>query len=253
MKVDRVAFRETFVQRAAARPVAAGPVDQVSVGPAVAPRLRPLDQAVLALAAAGPAGVAVVAQEAARALVTRSQEEALAASTREAYASYAAPPDERVQRCWQRIQEVAGPSEFPPPQVVTLGLVFAEANSLDMYVGASALAGELASDDVLTFALAHEEGHRRHRDSAGSTGLEALVEVTGDSPPEVSRLGFLALREGRHENERQADAFAADVVGRLGCDPKPLEAFLRACEEDMQHPAGSARAEAVLARMAQSS
>lgn len=268
MKIEPAAFQTAFLRRAeganqtgrADRALAersAEPADSVELTPAHAEvPTTPLQQAVLALSAASAAVggplLPAVAQEVGKALVTAAQEERQAESRREAFGKWVVPTGEkaeRVREAWERLQQVS-PSPLPPPKVIDLSLTFAESDTREMFIGTRALDGELADPSVLTFTLAHEEGHRRHRDSAGSAGLEALVAAVDGAPAEVTREAFRALREGRHENERRADAFAAEVAARLGCDPEPILAFLLACEEDMQHPAGLERAEAVRDRMA---
>lgn len=188
-------------------------------------------------ARATPAQLAEAAQDAARELVTPDQDRA--GSLVDAFSSRLVPTDPQTAATWDRIKSVTG-SVFPAPRVVNTILVVAQADSHDMLLGKAALEGELVEPNVRTFAIAHEEGHRQHRDTAGNLGLEALL---GTHPE--------AVRAGRHQNELQADDFAGHVAGKLGCDPKPILEYLLALPEDAEHPAGLTRAFAVKGAMAE--
>ncbi|GMU54541.1 MAG: hypothetical protein AMXMBFR33_36870 [Candidatus Xenobia bacterium] len=252
IRIDRPAFEQRFLECArkhlppepASEPTESyQPSSQATSPPA---RLS-LQGAITALnLASGLTGlplVALTAQEAARELVTPAQEGQLADTRLRGYADRLTS-DERVQQSWEKVSQLL-PGAGSAPKVVDLSLVYAEADSREMYVGKQALQGDLASDEVLIFTLAHEEAHRRHRDSAGTAGLEALLEVA------PGRESFQALRDGWHSNELQADLVGAEVAARAGCDPKPILAFLLSCPEDMQHPSGARRAEVVRERMAE--
>ena len=190
---------------------------------------------------ASPAQLAEAAQDVARELVTPEQEREFAHSILDVYTSRLVPTDPQTAAIWEKVQGVTG-SAFPAPQVVNSPLVAAQADSRNLLLGKATLEGELADPALRTFAIAHEEGHRQHRDSAGTLGLEALLE---GSPQ-----GFLAMREGRHQNELEADEFSGRVVGRLGCDPKPILQYLLSLPEDVEHPAGLTRAFTVKEAMA---
>jgi hypothetical protein len=257
MKIVSSQFQARFVERAQARLVQvpsgeAEAVDSVTLSRGV-PVQTAFAQAALALqAAAGGAGVAVLAalsQDVARSLINAEQEEQLAAGLHDAFESRFVPSDPKLEAAWQGVQAVTG-SQNSAPQQVASPLVYAQADSRNLFVGSDALAGDLANPSVLTFTLAHEEGHRQHRDTAGAKGLEAFVEAAGEDP-KLFKLAFGVLREGRHENERQADDFGARAAARLGCDPKPILEFLLPIPEDGEHPGGRERAVAVRRAMAE--
>ena len=69
--------------------------------------------------------------------------------------------------------------------------------------------------------------------------------------PRLFSAAFQAVRSGRHQNERQADEFAARVAAKLGCAPLPILKFLLGIPEDSEHPAGHERAEIVRKAMAE--
>ena len=204
------------------------------------------DQMVLAvsLSTAGIPALAALSQDIARALVTPQQEHDLAQSMHDAFQSRFVPNQPELDQAWQGVQRVTGTS-FPAPQQVKSPLVYAQADSRNLYIGQDALAGELSDANVLTFTLAHEEGHRQHRDTAGAKGLESLSEATAHPA------GFQAIREGRHQNERLADEFAARVAAKRGCAPLPILQFLLGIPEDAEHPAGKDRAGIVRQAMAE--
>lgn len=252
IRIDRPAFEQRFLECARKHlpPEAASePTEsyQPSSQPGQPPATLTLQGTVTALNLAssltGLPLVALTAQQAARELVTPAQERDLADTRLRGYADRLTQ-DKRVEHSWRTVSQLL-PGSGSAPKVVDLSLVYAEADSREMYVGKQALQGDLASDEVLLFTLAHEEAHRRHRDSAGTAGLEALMEA---SP---GRESFQALRAGWHHNELQADLVGAEVAARAGCDPKPILAFLLSCPEDMQHPSGAKRAEVVRERMAE--
>lgn len=204
------------------------------------------DQMVLAvsLSSSGVPALAALSQDIARALVTPQQEQDLAQSMHDAFESRFVSNQPELDQAWQGVQRVTA-SSFPAPQQVKSPLVYAQADSRNLYIGQDALAGELSDPHVLTFTLAHEEGHRQHRDTAGAKGLESLSEATSHPA------GFQAIRAGRHQNERLADEFAARVAAKLGCAPLPILQFLLEIPEDAEHPAGKERAEIVRRAMAE--
>lgn len=239
MKIDTVTFGRSFVERAVPRLEAQEiPLDSVDLS-----RPDAFRQLTLALAAAtAPIPLlAALSQEVAQSLVTRAQEESWADTIEDQYRSLPHLEDERVQQAWEKVREVTG-STYPAPQVLDSLFIDAQSDSREMYLGKASLGSDMADENVLLFTLAHEEGHRVHRDSAGARGLEAFHDACPDD-----RLGLLVLREGRHQNEREADRFAARVVAQLGCDPQPILNFLTSLNEDLQHPDGDERAAAVRA------
>lgn len=240
MKIAPTPFQTRFLQQAAQRlasPELQTAVDRLDLSNA--PQVqRAFDQVTLALAAAsgGAPLLAAIAQDVARSLVTPQQEQELAQNLRDAFESRFTPNPPVLDQVWQGVQKITG-SQFPAPQQVSSPLVYAQADSRNLLIGQDALQTDLADPNVLTFSLAHEEGHRQHRDTAGAKGLEFL-------PP-------AALRAGRHQNERQADDFAARVAAKLGCAPLPILQFLLAIPEDGEHPAGLERARSVRTAMAE--
>jgi hypothetical protein len=72
----------------------------------------------------------------------------------------------------------------------------------------------------------------------------SLVELCQDDS-ELYRYAFQALKEGRQQNEREADAFGAQVLAALQMDFEPVLEFLKAMPGDLQHPPGTQRAELV--------
>lgn len=252
IRIDRPAFEQRFLEcarkhlppEAASEPTESyQPSSQATTPPASLSLQGAITALNLAAGLTGLPLVALTAQEAARGLVTPAQEGQLADARLRGY-EHRLTRDERVERSWQTVSQLL-PGSGTAPRVVDLALVYAEADSREMYVGKQALQSDLASDEVLLFTLAHEEAHRRHRDSAGTAGLEALMEAV------PGRESFQALRAGWHHNELQADLVGAEVAARAGCDPKPILAFLLSCPEDMQHPSGARRAEVVRERMAE--
>jgi Zn-dependent protease with chaperone function len=254
VKIEPQQFIARFVSRGAARtakdlekssPLTDG--DRVELTGAGLPPQAAFQQMFLALAAAtpgGPPALAALSQGIARSLMPPEQEEQFAASLNDAFASRFVPPTPALQNAWGKIEGITG-KHFSPPQLVNSPLIYAQADSRNLYIGTEALQSDLADPDVLIFALAHEEGHRRHRDSAGTRGLDTLLEICQDSP-QMFKPALAAVREGHKENERQADAFAARVAAQLGCKPGPIAQFLEAIPEDHEHPSGSERAAAVM-------
>lgn len=255
MKIQPAQFQRLFLQRAEQRlndlenpselPAAN---DSVELGERASGRASSrIDQAVVALtAAAGASGVAVLAalaQEVGRQLVDSKQEARFSESRLHAFADRRAAEDPRLSQAWQRLEELSD-SPFQAPRVINSPIVVAEAGTREIFIGAEALDGELSDPAVLLFTLAHEEAHRRNRDSAGSWGLEALLEA------DPSKSSFQALRQGRHQNEYVADAFGAEIAARAGYSPEPILAFLAGCHEDVQHPDGPLRARAARQVMA---
>lgn len=248
MKIGVDTFQARFVRQAPQQlkdPLLQEVADRVDFGSSKAVAAA-FDQMVLAvgLSSLGVPGLAALSQDVARALITPQQEQQLADTLHDVFESRFAPNHPLLEETWQGVQRVTG-SAFPAPQQVNSPLVYAQADSRNLYIGQSALATDLADPNVLTFTLAHEEAHRQHRDSAGAKGLEALQESSS------SPAAFQALREGRHHNERQADEFGARVAAKLGCEPLPILKFLLEIPEDAEHPAGRERAALVRQAMAE--
>lgn len=250
-------FSELARQRLRERPEAstAEPADSVAPGRVTETAagdphaVTSFAQLTLALAASAPAGgvavLALVAQDAARSLVTSEQEASLARGIRDSFASRIVPSPPQLQQSWQKVSALSA-SLFAAPEVVNSVLVEAQADSGNLFLGQATLAHELADPDVLAFAVAHEEGHRQHRDTTGSRGLELLLQACGDDP-QLFPLAFRACHEGRRGMERAADAFAARVTSAMGCHLAPIAAYLASLPGDSEHPDGAERAAAVTA------
>ncbi|MFN8611238.1 MAG: S8 family serine peptidase [Vulcanimicrobiota bacterium] len=240
MKIEAVPFQTRFLRQAAQKLGSTelqAAVDRIDLS-SPSQLQRAFDQFKLALeanAAAAPL-LAAIAQDVARSLITPAQEQERADGLRDAFESRFVPNEEPLQKAWQGVQKVTA-SSFPPPREVNSPLVYAQADSHNLFIGKEALSGELSDPNVLTFSLAHEEGHRQHRDTAGALGLNFL--------------GPSALRAGRHQNERRADEFAARVAAKLGCAPLPILRFLLGIPEDNEHPPGLERARLVRQAMAE--
>lgn len=243
MRIDTFVFQRAFCERA--RPLV--PADKLEALPAdsfePSNQARRFQQMALAVSvAAGASGVptlAALSQEIGQNLVSQAEDAAFADHVADQYSSLGQRQDERVEQAWSRVAQASG-SNFPAPVVLESSFIDAQSDSREMYLGTASLAGDMANDSVLLFTLAHEEGHRQHRDKAGAAGLEAfLASCQGND--ELESLGFKVLREGRHQNEREADAFAAGVLAQLDCEPAPVLAFLAGLEGDLQHPEGRQR------------
>lgn len=256
MKIQPAPFRRAFLQRAEQKlselnnseSASEALADSVELTSASKSPPNRVDQAVLALTAAAGAGgvplLALVAQEVGRELVSEAQEARFSELRMDAFGDRELPANPLLDRAWQTLESVSD-SSFTGPRVIDSPLVFAEAGTREIFVGAEALQGELSDPNVLLFTVAHEEAHRRNRDSAGTWGLESLLAA------DASRPSFQALMAGRHQNEYAADAFGAEIAARAGCDPEPILAFLASCHEDVQHPDGRLRAEAARKVMAE--
>lgn len=255
MKIQSAQFKAGFVRQAPRQVPDAqvqAAVDSVTLsGQPVSPSA--FAQVALAVSVAAQGGgvpaLAALSQDVARALVTPAQEEQLAKGMQEGFESRFVASRPALQEAWNKIQGLTG-SSFPAPQEVNSPIVYAQADSRNLYIGKDALETDLADANVLTFALAHEEGHRQHRDTAGAKGLESFLEA-GQDNPKLFPLAFQTVRAGRHQNERRADEFAARVAARLGCQPLPILKFLLEIPEDSEHPAGLERAQLVRSAMAE--
>ena len=255
MKIHSAQFQASFVRQAPRHVPDAqvqAAVDSVSLS---AQPVSPSAFAQVALAVSvaaqggGVPALAALSQEVARALVTPEQEEQLAQGMRDGFGSRFVPNRPALQEAWNKIQGLTG-SSYPAPQEVNSPIVYAPADSRNLSIGKDALETDLADANVLTFSVAHEEGHRQHRDTAGAKGLESFLEA-GQENPKLFPLAFQAVRAGRHENERRADEFAARVAARLGCQPLPILEFLLSIPGDAEHPDGLERAQLVRAAMAE--
>ncbi len=243
MQVNRCAYQRAFVLRSLdhlPQSEATEVSDTVELSPVCPDQAFQMTLSLL-VASAGLPVLAALAQEVGRELVTSEQEAARAELTRAVYREREKELPESVASAWSKVREVTD-SPHQPPVVVDTPLVFAQADTLGMRLGRAALENELADPNVLLFTLAHEEAHRQHRDTAGSRGLEVLIELAEGN---LGTAALQALHQGRQDNELQADLFAAQVCAELGCDPKPILAFLEATEGDTDHASGSERARAV--------
>lgn len=255
MKVGLSQFQTRFVERAKEKIPAVevqSVIDSVTLTPGLPPQ-QAFAQVALAIATAAQAGgvpaLAAISQDVARSLVSPADELSLAQALESGFESrfVASPPE--LESAWQGVQKVTG-SSFPPPQVVNSPLVYAQADTRNLFLGKEALATDLKEPEVLTFTLGHEEGHRQARDMAANQGLESFAQsAAGD--PKLQRLAFQVMREGRHANERRADQAGAHAAAQLGCEPGPILTFLLSIPEDNEHPGGLERARAVRQTMAE--
>lgn len=257
MQIDRVKFGAVFARRVAEmleeKPRVAvapsEPRDLVEWSKAKPPSVPTLsfENAVLALAGSAALGgipaLAALSQEVAKDLVTRSDEQQYSDLVQEQFSSLPQVVDPRVDRLWDRVEQMTN-SPFPAPRVLQSVFVDAQSDSLGMYLGTDSLDSSLSDDSILAFTLAHEEAHRRHRDSAGGAGLDALYELAKDDD-QLGSLAFRALRHGRQANEFAADLFAARVLSDLGLPERPVVEFLASLPGDLQHPEGRLRARLV--------
>ena len=251
MKVDSKGFQTLFLRKAGQtlktfehhqEPTIATPRDSVQLSSGV-PRLE-FASTVLALAAAAPAGgipvLAALSQETAQALITPDQEKLHGENMRAQFQDLPKVDDPRVSRFWQDVS-VISESHFPAPQVFQSFFIDASSDVENMSFGTTMLESELKNDAALAFTIAHEEGHRQHRDTQGAKGLEAFAELCTENE-ELSSIGIKVLFEGRKQNEREADEFAARVVSQMDVDKEQVLTFLSAFPEDNLHPAGTERA-----------
>lgn len=255
MKIGLSQFQQRFVQRATEFVPSAEvkhAVDSVTLSPAIPPA-QAFAQVALAVATAaqggGVAALAALSQDVARSLIGPADEEKLAEGMRDGFQSRFVPSEPKLEQAWRGVQRVTQ-SPFPAPQEVNSPIVYAQADTRNLYVGKEALETDLADPNVLTFTLGHEEGHREQRDMAANKGLELFMEAAANDP-KLSRLAFQVTRAGRHANERRADENGARVAARLGCDPLPILDFLLPIAEDAEHPSGYERARLVRQTMAE--
>ena len=254
MKVDSNRFQTLFLSKAGQALKAMEPQEDQDLAPPadtveLTGRVPKLDFAstVLALAAAAPAGgipvLAALSQETAQALITADQEKLHGESMRAQFQDVPKVDDPRVSHFWEEVSTLSE-SPFPAPQVYQSFFIDASSDVENMSFGTTMLESELHNDAALAFTIAHEEGHRQHRDTQGAKGLEAFAELCS-SNDELSSLGIKVLFEGRKQNEREADEFAARVVSQMDIEKDHVLTFLRAFPEDNLHPAGTERASLV--------
>ncbi len=254
MRIDQSQFQKAFVQRAnQALSQSKGaevvetrvPTDGVSLSKRSASTdVLSFQSTVSAVAASaalgGVIGLAAMAQEVARGLVTSAEEvDASNRMTQQFAATLPQVDDPRVQDSWAEVSRVTE-SLFEPPLVFQSFFIDAQADARTIMLGTESLKGDLAGDEVLAFTLAHEEGHRQHRDTAGAAGLQALLDSC-ENDKELYSLAYDAMAQGRQDNERKADLFAAEAMVKLGVDKQPILEFLGSMPGDMQHPEGAER------------
>ena len=264
MQIDKVRFQQVFTARAQQMLCATEeskanescalpePKDDVVFSKPVDPLA--FQSAVSAFSTAASLGgipaLAALTQEVAQALIGPQDEEESAQKILEQLSTLPRVQDNRVDQTWSRVAEATA-SPYSPPEVVDSFFIDAQADARNMLLGTTPLKQDLADDNVLAFTLAHEEAHRQNRDSAGSAGLETLVELCKDDEG-LFPIAFKALGEGRRQNEREADLFAAEVAKKLNYQLEPILKFLESLPGDLQHPPGSERAELVKTLMSDS-
>lgn len=243
------AAREVLNEIEAPEAKASEPMDSVQLNSDAVTTEQGFRSVVLALAAAGPAGgipaLAALSQDIAQQMISTEAEELHGKKMAEQFSSLPVVQDERVQAAWQDVK-VATDSPFQAPVVIESIFVDASSDVRNMRFGTEMLKTELAQDDVLAFTVAHEEGHRQNEDEQGARGLEAFAELCSQDDA-LSGIGIKVLFEGRKQNEREADIFAAEAIKKMGTDTKQVLEFLESLPEDRMHPAGTERAELVKA------
>jgi hypothetical protein len=258
VQIDTAKFRTAFTQRAqrvlsqvekTTETAAPTPSDQVSLSGGGDPSVQGLkfEAAVTAIATSatlgGIPGLAALTQDVAHSLVSEQQEIDASARMVDQFTSLPLVQDERVESVWSGVAEVTE-SPHDAPLVYESFFIDAQADARNMMLGTETLKGDLADDNVLAFTVAHEEGHRQHRDTAGTAGLQALMDLT-ENDKELYSLAYQAMAEGRQQNEREADLFAAEAMTELGYDKQPMLEFLNSLPGDIHHPVGTQRAQAV--------
>jgi Zn-dependent protease with chaperone function/TPR repeat protein len=102
-------------------------------------------------------------------------------------------------------------------------------------------------DEEVLGVLAHELGHVRHRHSMrrlieGSISALLVAAITGDvsSTASLAAAAPTLLLQAKYsrENEREADAFAIELMGRGGHDPRHLAAILERMEQGAERRIG---------------
>lgn len=256
MEINAAKFQKAFVQRAnqvlREGPSTAVPIESAPPTDGVTLSARQSDPVALTFQAAvsavatsaslgGVPGLAAMAQDVARSLVTSAEEvEASNRMTEQFSATLPRVEDPRVERAWNGVSRVTD-SPFEPPLVFQSFFIDAHADARTMMIGTESLKADLADDTVLAFTIAHEEGHRQHRDTAGTAGLRALVKLC-ENDRELSDLAQGALSSGCLSNELAADQFAAEAMVELGLAKEPIMEFLGSLPGDSQHPVGVERA-----------
>ncbi|HIB66733.1 MAG TPA: hypothetical protein EYO33_16865 [Phycisphaerales bacterium] len=251
MKVDSKGFQELFLHKARqALKELESPQEQVVALPSDTVQLSQggshlnFSSMVLALSAAAPAGgiplLAALSQETAQALITPEQEKLHSERMRAQFQDVPKVDDSRVSRFWEDVSAITK-SPFPAPEVFQSSFFDASSDVETMSFGTTMLESELKDDAALAFTIAHEEGHRQHRDTQGAKGLELFADLCL-SNDELSSIGIQVLFEGRKQNEREADEFAARVLSQMDIEKDQVLTFLSAFPEDNLHPAGSERA-----------
>lgn len=151
----------------------------------------------------------------------------------------------KLDRIWSQIVEVSR-TTFEKPTLLT-----GPESGPGRFVGKSMFAegATLANlpDEVALFYTAHEVGHLEHGDDARKKGMIDLKNAL----PEGQRG---ALTEPRQQLDRemefQADARAAEIAAKAGCDPRPILRDLMQEPSGAEHPAGLDRAAKVREVMA---
>lgn len=257
MKINPVKFQKVFTLRAKQilQPEATGAPETSpatdSVELSKGPTGLDFQGAVTALATSATLGgvpaLAALSQQVAQEITTPQEEVNAAAQLAEQLDSLPKVEEPRVTHLWSEVAEVTA-TPFDAPRVVDSFFIDAQADARNMYIGTTPLQNEMSTDEVLAFTLAHEEGHRQHRDTTGAAGLEALVALC-EGDEKAYTFAFQALAEGRKQNEREADEFAARAVKKMGYESGSILEFLNALPGDLQHPPGEERARAVEAAM----
>lgn len=255
--MDPVRFSTAFVDAtrrrlepppAAVTESAAPPQD--SVAPSAAPKIDPrvlARQAYVALttlipASAGNAPVALaVAAE-----VGRNLGGAEVRQVRDRVSAQAGPPDPQLQASEAKLREVfekVARQSTAPAELKLWGRA-GEASALGETIFAGQrLTRRTDSEPCLAYIFAHELAHVEHQDSQGLLGVLALGDLVHKDVGEDQ--WNLMERSYSHSVEFAADRRAAEMVVRLGYDPRPILSMLMHSPHDGDHPAGLKRAQVV--------
>lgn len=165
---------------------------------------------------------------------------------RERVSAQAGPPDPRLKASEARLRQVFDKvaSQSTAPAELELWGRAGEASALGETIFAGQrLTQRLDSEPCLAYIFAHELAHVEHQDSQGLLGVLALGDLVHKDVGEDQ--WNLMERSYSHSVEFAADRRAAEMVARLGYDPRPILRMLMHSPHDGDHPAGLKRAQLV--------
>ena len=155
-------------------------------------------------------------------------------------------PQAQLDKVWTKITSVTE-TNFKKPT-----LLHQKRSGPGHFVGKSLFADVSAfaelPEEAQIFYTAHELAHVENQDSANKQGLHYLI-----SDPQLRHEpGLRKARQPADWNmEDAADARAAEICAKLGCDPKPILKDLMQEPAGEHHPRGLDRAKKVRHIMAQ--